>query len=110
MNNSNHRPLTESDVVSVVIGPNNRDIKTSTFQTQEIHNLLSDLLEDREFLYISLDTWVKEGVEGKLLSPGTNWVKGKVKLQVVFEAEDEMTIQQKSSPLDDIRQKLDELA
>ncbi len=55
--------------------------------------------------------WVNEGIECEILKLGSNsWQKGKVRIKVTVEfCPDELEIQEPDSPLDDIRQTMNQV-
>ncbi len=89
--------LTRDDVVSVA-NEDNDLFGSVTFTVGQA----TDELADR--VLSNSEIWVKDGVECRVLRPGSNWRKGKVRLSLEFIPDEaEQVPQQPESILDDLR-------
>jgi KGK domain len=90
-----------------------------TFKMSELLNALKDLIRRHEGLTEPKAEWFFDGIECQVLTYGAkDWKKGKVRLTIEFcpdEPDSEKTpsneqpkISKSGSPLDDLRQKLNE--
>ncbi|MBD1939127.1 KGK domain-containing protein [Microcoleus sp. FACHB-68] len=104
--------LDREDVVSVFSGQillNNRTFTISEF----IASMLPIIRERTQNWTVEKDYWFGKGINCKILQPGKNWQKGKVRITLEFcpetlEVEEtpatEPAAGEESSPLDEIRQ------
>lgn len=98
--------LEPSDVVSIHVNPEQKKVHTHRFL--EMNNQFSSF--DMEICAVRSRLWVTDGFPCEILSPKKDWVKGRIKIQFVFEPDEKREPQPKPSPLDDLRQKVDELS
>lgn len=114
--NKNHHVLDSDDVLSI----SEEFAKVAPYHTirsmdflKAIREYIESYLQDkkqlsRNYAFSITAPWIGEGVTCELLSPDRKWKTGTVKLALVFEPdeEEEESVTEPDSPLDDIRQEL----